>query len=36
MICNAGIKSVYYQGNYPDQMAADIFRESGVELLCLG
>ncbi|MDD2554856.1 MAG: cytidine/deoxycytidylate deaminase family protein [Syntrophaceticus sp.] len=36
MICNAGIKSVYYQGNYPDQMAADLFRESGVELLCLG
>jgi dCMP deaminase len=36
MICNAGIKEVYFQGNYPDQLAADIFQEAGVKLICMG
>ncbi|MFY9272999.1 MAG: cytidine/deoxycytidylate deaminase family protein [Thermacetogeniaceae bacterium] len=36
MICNAGIKKVYFQGDYPDQLAADIFSEAGVELICTG
>lgn len=36
MICNAGIKDVYFQGNYPDQLAADIFTEAGVKLIRMG
>lgn len=36
MICNAGIKDVYFQGKYPDQLALDIFREAGVKLICMG
>ncbi len=36
MICNAGIKDVYYQGDYPDQLAAGIFQEAGVKLVCMG
>ncbi|HHV34899.1 MAG TPA: cytidine deaminase [Syntrophomonadaceae bacterium] len=36
MICNAGIKEVYFQGNYPDQLAADIFQEAGVKLISMG
>jgi len=36
MICNAGIKEVYFLGRYPDQLAADIFQEAGVKLICMG
>jgi dCMP deaminase len=36
MICNAGIKDVYFLGGYPDQLAADIFQEAGVKLICMG
>ncbi len=33
MICNAGIKEVYFEGNYPDWLAVDIFRQAGVKLV---
>jgi len=36
MICNAEIKEVFFQGDYPDQLALDIFGEAGVRLICLG
>jgi dCMP deaminase len=36
MICNAGIKDVYYQGSYPDRLALEIFQEAGVRLVCMG
>lgn len=35
MICNAGIKAVYFQGGYPDELAVKIFNESGVKLIPL-
>lgn len=36
MICNAGIREVYFQGDYPDSLALDIFREAGVRLVRMG
>lgn len=36
MIVNAGISKVAFRGNYPDQLALDIFREAGIELVNLG
>lgn len=36
MICNAEIKKVFFQGDYPDQFALDIFVEAGVRLISLG
>lgn len=36
MIINAGIKKVYIKDNYPDEMAADILKEAGLEIVMLG
>lgn len=36
MIINAGIKKVFYQGQYPDHMATELFREAAVELINIG
>lgn len=36
MICNAEIREVFFQGDYPDQLALDIFREAGVRLIRMG
>lgn len=35
MIINAGIKRVYFQGEYPDSLAMDLFTEAGTELFPL-
>lgn len=32
MIINAGIKEVYYQGNYPDERAMEFFNEAGIRV----
>lgn len=36
MIINAGIKKVYIKESYPDEMAADILKEAGLEIVMLG
>jgi len=36
MIINAGIKKVYIKDSYPDEMAADILKEAGLEIVMLG
>jgi len=36
MICNAEVKEVFFQGDYPDRLALNIFAEAGVRLVCLG
>ncbi|MBP3384427.1 MAG: cytidine/deoxycytidylate deaminase family protein [Firmicutes bacterium] len=36
MIINAGIKKVYIKDSYPDEMAADILKEAGLEIEMLG
>ena len=36
MIINAGIRKIYIKDSYPDEMAADILREAGIEILRLG
>ena len=36
MIINAGIKKIYIKESYPDKMAEDIIRESGIEVIMLG
>ncbi|WIF96054.1 deoxycytidylate deaminase [Caminicella sporogenes] len=33
MAINAGIKKIYYKGNYPDELALKILDEAGVELI---
>lgn len=35
MICNVGIREVYFLGKYPDRLALDIFEEAGVRLAAL-
>lgn len=36
MICNAGIREVFFEGDYPDELALEIFREAGVRLVRMG
>lgn len=36
MIINAGIKKVYIKDSYPDEMAAEILAEAGLEIVTLG
>ena len=36
MIINAGIKKIYIKESYPDKMAEDIIKESGIEVVMLG
>ena len=36
MIINAGIKKVYIKDSYPDEMAAEILKEAGLEIVMLG
>lgn len=36
MICNAGIREVFFEGDYPDRLALNIFAEAGVRLVCFG
>lgn len=36
MIINAGIKKVYIKDGYPDEMAAEILKEAGLEIVMLG
>ncbi|MBS7263459.1 MAG: cytidine/deoxycytidylate deaminase family protein [Eubacteriales bacterium] len=35
MIINSGIKRVIYKHDYPDTFALDLFKEAGVECLCI-
>jgi len=36
MIINAGIRRIYFQGDYPDKLAAEMLREAKVELIKYG
>ncbi|MCG8541572.1 MAG: cytidine/deoxycytidylate deaminase family protein [Clostridia bacterium] len=33
MVINAGIKTIYFKGNYPDELSLKILEEAGVELI---
>jgi deoxycytidylate deaminase len=33
MIINAGIRWIYFQNGYADQLASEILREAGVEVV---
>ncbi|HHZ16123.1 MAG TPA: cytidine/deoxycytidylate deaminase family protein [Peptococcaceae bacterium] len=33
MLINAGIKAIYFQGDYPDELSVSLLREAGVELI---
>ena len=33
MIINAGIKKLIYEDGYPDQLAAEMIKESGLEVV---
>ncbi len=35
MIINAGIKRVVFQQPYPDDLAAELIREAGIECVCI-
>lgn len=35
MIINAGIKNIYYQSGYADQLSSDMLKEAGVEVVKL-
>lgn len=36
MIINAGIRKIYIKDPYPDEMAAEILSEAGIEIITLG
>ena len=35
MLINAGVKRAVYEGDYPDQLALEMLRQAGIELLSL-
>lgn len=36
MLINVGVQKVYTEGDYPDQLAGDLLKEAGVEVLQIG
>jgi dCMP deaminase len=35
MLINAGIRKIYYYEEYPDELALELLKEAGVELIRL-
>jgi dCMP deaminase len=36
MLINVGIRRIYFDGDYPDELARAMLREAGVDLIAMG